>query len=69
MFQNKTARGQDSKAADDKLWTKHEKVITGMKLAGAPGSCTKLSTSALDGRLVQWDLPALGVDCAALAIV
>lgn len=70
LFQNKASRGQEKKADNDTLWTKHENSITGLVECTAPGQkyITKVSTSGLDGRLVVWDLPALELDMAALSV-
>jgi hypothetical protein len=66
LFQNKATRGQETKAEGDTLWTKHESLITNVvKLSGS-----KISTSALDGRVVVWNLAQadLGVSMASLGI-
>ena len=66
LFQNKATRGQESKAEGDTLWTKHESLITNVvKLSG-----NRISTSALDGRVVVWNLAQadLGVSMASLGI-
>jgi WD40 repeat protein len=66
LFQNKAARAQESKTDSDTLWTKHESHITNIsKLDGG-----RIATSALDGRVVVWDLRAadLGVNMASLGI-
>jgi actin related protein 2/3 complex, subunit 1A/1B len=55
MFQNKVATGQTSGAT--KLETKHQNYINCIKgYQGAPGAWKKISTSALDGRVVIWDI-------------
>ena len=58
LFQNKAARGQDSKTDSDTLWTTHENVITGIQNASSSnnGNVTHVSTSSMDGSIVIWDL-------------
>jgi len=70
LFQNKATRGQESKQEGDELWTKHENAITCIQRLGASTdpTCSKFSTSALDGRLVVWDLPTLEIDMRALGL-
>jgi actin related protein 2/3 complex subunit 1A/1B len=70
LFQNKTAKGQDSKQEGDELWTKHENTITCIQRMGraADPTSSRFSTSALDGRVVVWDLPTLSIDMRALGI-
>lgn len=70
LFQNKTSRGQETKSTTDTLWTKHESAITCMSSCSPRGSktVTKMSTTALDGKLVIWDLQALDVDMSLLSI-
>ena len=68
LFQNKTTRGQDQKANNDTLWTKHENAITAINVCSSGKNITKISTSALDGRLVIWDLPSLEIDMGLLSI-
>ncbi len=68
LFQNKTTRGQDQKANNDTLWTKHENAITAVNVCSSGKNITKISTSALDGRLVIWDLPSLEIDMGLLSI-
>jgi actin related protein 2/3 complex subunit 1A/1B len=70
LFQNKTSRGQESKAEGDELWTKHENAITCIQRMGrsTDPTCTRFSTSALDGRVVVWDLPTLQIDMRALSL-
>lgn len=70
LFQSKTTRGQESKQEGDELWTKHENAITCIQRL-APSTdptCTSFSTSALDGRIVVWDLPTLSIDMGALGV-
>ena len=69
LFQNKTSRGQEASKEGDTLWTKHENVITCIRdtsPAGNVGPLRKISTSALDGRIVFWDLATLDVQLNAL---
>lgn len=80
LFQNKTTRGQDTKAEGDTLWTSHESAITCMQNASIAGqsfpsskypregAVTRVSTSALDGAIVLWEMPNLEIDFAALQI-
>jgi actin related protein 2/3 complex subunit 1A/1B len=66
LFQNKSTRGQDAGAEGDTLWTKHESCIRSVtRMAGS-----RIATSALDGRLVVWDLAQadVGVSMASLGI-
>lgn len=58
LFQNKTSRGQETKAETDSLWTVHENAITSFYNASPSGATTlnKISSSSLDGRVVVWDL-------------
>lgn len=66
LFQNKTSRGQESSKSKDTLWTKHENALDCIMDASKGNSfgdpLTSISTSALDGRLVVWDLMANGLD-------
>lgn len=69
MFQNKATRGQDTKSDSDILWTKHENAITGISaVSKTPKEVNIISTSALDGRLVFWDLPSLEINMSSLDI-
>ena len=71
LFQNKTSRGQSASAETDTLWTKHENAIIDirdMSPAGSVGALRKISTCALDGRLVMWDLTTIDVQLASLSI-
>lgn len=69
LFQNKTRSGQDAKADSDTLWTQHDNAITCIANASVSrGPVDKVSTSGLDGRLVIWDLPALDIQMASLAV-
>jgi len=70
LFQNKASRGQEKKADNDSLWTKHDGAITAMSNCTLPGQkyINRVSTSALDGRLVIWDLPTLEIDLAQLSL-
>lgn len=59
LFQNKSKLGQDFKSDMDTLWTKHENTITCIQNANTNNTndtITRLSTSALDGAIVIWDL-------------
>lgn len=56
LFQNKAKLGQDSKTEGDTLWTTHENTITCIQDASTDGSLSRVSTSALDGAVVMWDL-------------
>jgi len=61
LFQNKSTRGQDSKQESDTLWTSHENYIGCLQNAGPSGAeLRRLSSSALDGAVVMWDLSQLG---------
>lgn len=62
LFANKTSKGQDS--TTDTLWTQHEAAITDLQVI----SRDRLSTVAMDGRLVLWDLPALDISMATLGL-
>lgn len=64
LFQNKTARGQDAKSDDDELWTSHEGAITSISVINR----TSISTTALDGRVIVWDLPGLNIAMASLGL-
>lgn len=69
MFQNKATRGQDGKSESDTLWTKHENVITGLSIGSVnEHDPTIIVTSALDGRVVSWDLPLLEIDFDGLSV-
>lgn len=66
LFQNKSSRGQESLAEGDMLWTQHESCIRSVtRVVGS-----KMATSALDGRVVVWDLSQadIGVNMASLGI-
>ncbi len=64
LFQNKTARGQDTKADDDEIWTSHESAVSDM----AQVSPNSISSAGLDGRIVVWDLPNLNLAMASLGL-
>jgi hypothetical protein len=64
LFKSKTTRGKDAKSDSDGLKTRHESCITCLN-AVTP---TKYSTSGLDGKLIQWDLPALEMSMATLGL-
>ena len=66
LFQNKSSRGQETQAEGDVLWTKHESCIRSITKFGGP----KFASSALDGRVVVWDLTKadLGVNLASMGI-
>mmetsp|Transcript_6385 Transcript_6385/g.12261 ORF Transcript_6385/g.12261 Transcript_6385/m.12261 type:complete len:379 (-) Transcript_6385:2067-3203(-) len=64
LFQNKTTRGQEAKSEGDSLWTTHEGTVSDICLH-SPG---KISTSALDGKVVMWALPELHISMASLGI-
>ena len=69
LFQNKTSRGQDSNTTTDTLWTQHENAIIDMRDASPAGThapLCRMSSVALDGRLVFWDLAAVDVQLSAL---
>jgi len=67
LFRNKTERGQD--LATDSLKSVHERPITCMSICSSAGEVvTKIATSALDGKLIVWDLPELELDLAALKL-
>jgi actin related protein 2/3 complex, subunit 1A/1B len=69
LFQNKTSRGQEGSKEGDTLWTQHENAITDIQdasPAGSVGPLKKISTSALDGRLVIWDLSTIDISLASL---
>lgn len=69
MFKSKSVKGQDSKPDTDTLWTKHESAITGLTIVSPNNQePTIISTSALDGRIVVWDLPLLDVDVGSMSI-
>jgi WD40 repeat protein len=69
LFKLKSSRGQDAKADNDTLWTKHESAITGLSIVSPlTQDPTVIATSALDGRVVVWDLPLLDVDMGGLSI-
>ena len=64
LFQNKASRGQDSSSDGDKLWTAHEGTISDMALV----SPSVVSTAALDGRVVLWNLPQLHIAMASMGL-
>ncbi|TMW60884.1 hypothetical protein Poli38472_000926 [Pythium oligandrum] len=73
MWQSKVTRGQSSDATlNDKgaLWTKHESAITDIQAyrRSASGGVTEFTTSALDGRIVLWQLANLNVQMANLRL-
>jgi hypothetical protein len=72
LFRNKTARAQDFKNDTDTLRTVHERAITLLQDAsprgGKKAGVTRISSSSLDGRLVEWDLPSLDIDMATLGL-
>lgn len=70
LFKNKTARGQDNKNDTDTIRTLHERAITLIQDASpkAGAGVTRISTSSLDGKLIEWDLPALEIDMATLGL-
>mmetsp|Transcript_27709 Transcript_27709/g.46582 ORF Transcript_27709/g.46582 Transcript_27709/m.46582 type:complete len:398 (-) Transcript_27709:291-1484(-) len=75
LFRNKTVRGQDIKSDADTLKTRHERAITLIQNATAPaktttttGTCSTISTSSLDGKLILWNLPSLEMDMASMGI-
>lgn len=65
LFQSKTSRGQESKSESDVLWTQHEAAISDMKTLKDP---FMVSTSAMDGRVVVWNLPSLQVQMSSLSL-
>jgi actin related protein 2/3 complex subunit 1A/1B len=69
LFRAKTVRGQDGKADSDILKTKHERYISCLQNAtrGA-GPITTISTSASDGKLVQWNLQSLDAKFSQLSL-
>lgn len=58
LFQNKASRGQEGPDGGKVIWTQHENTVTQIASASPVGSSsvTRFSTSALDGRIVMWDL-------------
>ena len=69
MFKSKSEKGQDIKGDSDAVWTKHESSITGLAIASPLNEePTVISTSALDGKVVIWDLPLLEVDVGTMSI-
>ena len=56
MFKSQDSRGQ-AKSSSNAIKTTHKSAITKIKRASADGS--KISTTALDGKLVLWDLKTL----------
>ena len=60
LFQNKASRGQEADTSDA-IWTQHENTVTCITNCSPVGSTTisKVSTSALDGRIVVWDIPKI----------
>eukprot|EP01032_Pedospumella_encystans_P016664 gene16664-19006_t len=70
LFKNKTARGQDNKNDTDNIRTLHERAITLIQDASPKSGAgvTRISTSSLDGKLIEWDLPALEIDMATLGL-
>jgi len=63
IFQNISSKGQE--ALDDALTTQHEKPIIGLRMYSQKP--LRFSSSALDGRLVVWDLEQLQPTHMALA--
>lgn len=63
LFNNKATRGQEGRAEEDALWTSHEGVVTDMSLH----SERVLSTAALDGRIILWEMP-VHLSLAALGL-
>ncbi|KAJ1428077.1 WD40-repeat-containing domain protein [Ochromonadaceae sp. CCMP2298] len=73
LFRNKTIRGQDIKKDTDTIKTRHERAIMLIQDATPPsekkaGCVTTISTSALDGKLILWNLPSLEINMAALGV-
>lgn len=72
LFQSKTSRGQESKKDGDVLWTKHESAITSIACIPSSksgnGKYTAFSTTAMDGRLIRWELPSLDIAMATLGL-
>jgi actin related protein 2/3 complex, subunit 1A/1B len=69
LFRSKTVRGQDVKSDTDVLKTKHERLITHVRNAGARnGAISMVSTTGLDGKLVLWNLASLDVNFSKLSL-
>mmetsp|Transcript_20213 Transcript_20213/g.26710 ORF Transcript_20213/g.26710 Transcript_20213/m.26710 type:complete len:395 (-) Transcript_20213:460-1644(-) len=73
MFQSKITRGQEEApevSREEDSGKLHESAITCMQKMTAPGSdaCRKFCTSALDGRLVIWNLNLLELDLSSLSL-
>ena len=68
LFTNKTRNAQDSKADADTLKTTHERPLFNMEVAEkANNKVTKISSVAMDGELVVWDIPAeISIDSLSL---
>ena len=48
-------------ATDTELFTVHQNTITNVRAyEGAPGAVTRVSTSGVDGKLVIWNVNAVG---------
>jgi actin related protein 2/3 complex subunit 1A/1B len=62
-FEQMDSRAQSSPANDIELNTIHQNTITTLRsYAGDRAQVAKISTTGIDGKLVIWDLIALGVD-------
>ena len=67
-FRNADSRGLGSSpgggaplATDTELFTVHQNTITAVRpYEGAPGAVTRVSTSGVDGKLVVWNVNAVG---------
>jgi actin related protein 2/3 complex subunit 1A/1B len=67
-FRNADSRGLGSSpgggmalATDTELFTVHQNTITNVRAyEGAPGAVTRVSTSGVDGKLVIWNVNAVG---------
>lgn len=72
LFQSKTSRGQENKKEGDVLWTKHESAITSIACIPSSksgnGKYTSFSSTAMDGRLIRWELPNLDIAMATLGL-
>jgi actin related protein 2/3 complex subunit 1A/1B len=69
LFRSKTTRGNDGKTDSDILKTKHERFINCIQNATrGSGPITTISTSAYDGKLVQWNLQSLDVKFSQLSL-
>jgi actin related protein 2/3 complex subunit 1A/1B len=56
-----TTPGSGGGITESELLTVHQNTITSIRpYAGAPGNVTKVVTSGLDGKLVIWDVSAVG---------